>query len=253
MRRLTLPLALILATSLAACGKKEEDPAAAIAKAQTVEVDKEFGEKVRAYLIQNPEVLVEVSNALQLKQMAEAEQAVESGFARHKVELQRDKRDFVVNPNGKVTVVQFYDYNCGYCKVVAPDVLEMARGNPNVRFVFKDFTLGNFGPTSEYAAAAARALGDKGLFADSHAEMMSRRPLTDEMVDDLLRRNGIDPASVRKLEASQPQQQYLADVRTLAKDLGIDGTPAFFVEGDFISGARPEDLKAAITKALSAK
>lgn len=252
MRRLILPLALVMATGLAACEKKD-DPGAAIAQAKTVEVDAEFGEKVRAYLIQNPEVLVEVSNALQLKQMADAEKAVEDGFRRHKVELQRDRRDFVINPNGKVTVVQFYDYNCGYCKVVAPEVLEMARTNPNVRFVFKDFTLGNFGPTSEYAAAAARALGDKGLFADSHAEMMSRKPLTDEMVDDLLRRNGIDPAAVRRLEASAPQQQYLADVRTLAKDLGIDGTPAFFVEGDFISGARPEEIKAAIAKALSGK
>src|SRR5690606_1801266 len=126
----------------------------------------------------------------------------------------------------------FYDYNCTFCKVIAPEVLAIARANPNVRFVFKDYTLGNFAPTSEYAAAAARALAEKGLFADSHAEMMSRKPLTDEMVDDLLRRNGIQPAAVRKLEASAPQQKYLADVRSLAKDMGIDGTPAFFVEGD---------------------
>ncbi|HYE47933.1 MAG TPA: thioredoxin domain-containing protein [Caulobacter sp.] len=253
MRRLTLPLVLMLTVALGACGKKNEDPAAVVADAQKVEVDKEFGEKVRAYLIQNPEVLVEVSNALQLKQMAAAEQAVEQGFARNKAKLQRDRRDFVINPDGKVTVVQFYDYNCGYCKLVAPEVLAMARQNRNVRFVFKDYTLGNFGPTSEYAAAAARAMGDKGMFPDAHAEMMSRKPLTDEMVDDLLRRNGIDPASVRALEAGQPQQQYLADVRELAKEMGIEGTPAFFVEGDFISGARPDELKAAIAKALSAK
>jgi len=253
MRRLTLPLVLILAAGLSACGKDEPKSVFDKAAEPKVAVDKAFGDKVRAYLLENPEVLIEVSNALQLKQMAEAEGATEQAFKANKVKIQRDRRDFVINPNGKVTVVQFYDYNCGYCKVVAPEVLEMARQNPNVRFVFKDFTLGNFGPTSEYAAAAARALGDKGLFADSHAEMMSRKPLTDEMVDDLLRRNGIDPASVRALEASKPQQQYLADVRALAKDLGIDGTPAFFVEGDFISGARPEELKAAIAKALSGK
>ena len=77
--------------------------------------------------------------------------------------------------------------------------------------------------------------------------------MSDEQVDDLLTRNGISPASVRALEKTPEQVQYLADQRQLAKDMGVNGTPAFFVEGDFISGAQPELLKAAIAKAKSGK
>lgn len=259
MRRSTIPLVITLAATvgLTACNEKtksvtEVDPAS-IEAAQDVKVDKEFGDKVRAYILQHPEILIEAQQALQLKAMAEQTANVEKQFAAHKVQLQRDKRDFVINPNGKITVVQFFDYNCTYCKVIAPDVAQLARENPDVRFVFKDYTLGNFGPTSEYAAAAARALNAKGLFADSHFEMMSHRPLTDEQVDDLLTRNGITPASVRALDQTPAQQQYLKDVRQLAKDMGIDGTPAFFVEDQFVSGAQPEVLKAAIVKAKREK
>lgn len=258
MRRSTIPLVITLAATvgLTACDKKTDstkvDPDA-IAAAQDVKVDKAFGDKVRAYILQHPEILIEAQQALQLKSMAEEVAVVEKQFPAHKVQLQRDKRDFVINPTGKVTVVQFFDYNCTYCKVIAPDVAQLARDNPDVRFVFKDYTLGNFGPTSEYAAAAARALNAKGLFADSHFEMMGHRPLTDEQVDDLLTRNGIAPASVRALDRTPDQQQYLADVRQLAKDMGISGTPAFFVEGHFVNGAQPEVLKAAIAKAKRGK
>ncbi|MDO9335858.1 MAG: DsbA family protein [Caulobacter sp.] len=259
MRRSTIPLVITLAATVgltAACEKKTDptnpDPDA-IAAAQDVKVDKAFGDKVRAYILQHPEILLEAQQALQLKAMAEEDATIEKQFSSHRVQLQRDKRDFVINPAGKVTVVQMFDYNCTYCKIIAPEVAQLARDNPDVRFVFKDYTLGNFGPTSEYAAAAARALGQKGLFADSHFEMMAHRPLTDEQVDDLLTRNGISPASVRSLEKTPEQVQYLADQRQLAKDMGINGTPAFFVEGDFISGAQTEVLKAAIAKAKVGK
>ncbi|MDB5469664.1 MAG: disulfide bond formation protein DsbA [Caulobacter sp.] len=258
MRRSTIPLVITLAATvgLNACEKKTDstkvDPDA-IAAAQTVKVDKDFGDKVRAYILQHPEILIEAQQALQLKAMAEEEAVIEKQFASHKVQLQHDKRDFVINPKGKVTVVELFDYNCTYCKVIAPDIAQLARDNPDVRFVFKDYTLGNFGPTSEYAAAAARALNGKGLFADSHFEMIAQRPLTDAQVDDLLTRNGIAPASVRALEQTPEQQQYLLDVRALAKDMGINGTPAFFVEGDFVSGAQAEVLKAAIAKAKRGK
>ena len=258
MRRSTIPLVLTLAATVgvSACEKQTDstkvDPAS-IEAAQKVEVDKAFGDKVRAYILQHPEILLEAQQALQMKAIAEEVAAIEKQFPAHKVQLQRDKRDFVINPNGKITVVQFFDYNCTYCKVIAPDVAQLARENPDVRFVFKDYTLGNFGPTSEYAAAAARALNAKGLFADSHFEMMGHRPLTDEQVDDLLTRNGITPASVRALDRTPAQQQYLTDVRQLAKDMGINGTPAFFVEGHFVNGAQPELLKAAIAKAKTGK
>jgi protein-disulfide isomerase len=259
MRR--LPTVAVLAgaslIALAGCKKSETAPAEpASAPASTIKVDKAFGDKVRAYLLQNPQVLLEVSQALEAKQVAEAEAAAEAGRRKipmFRARLERDPRDFVANPNGRVTVVEFYDYNCTYCKVIAPEVMALVRQHPDVRFVFKDFTLGRFGPTSEYAAAAARALRNKGLFLDGHQEMMSRKPLTDEMVDDLLKRNGISPSSVRAFEQTPDQKKYLDDVRTLAGDIGLDGTPAFVIGDTVVPGADPERLRTAIAAALAGK
>jgi len=251
MRR-TLPiLAAVLALgSLAACEKSASQHAQdSLDKAQTAKVDPAFGEQVRAYLIQNPEVLIEASMALEQKQAAESA-AKRSNVGKMRRELERDNRDFVINPKGRVTMVVFYDYNCGFCKKIAPDVVRIARENPEVRVVFKDFTLGMFGPTSEYAAAAARLLNQKGVFLEAHAEMMDRRPLTDAMVDDLLRRNGIDPADARKLEQSESQKRYLADQRTLAGAIGLEGTPAFVIGDVVIPGADPDALQGAINAAL---
>jgi protein-disulfide isomerase len=258
MRRLPVLLASVLALSaalvLSACDRTAGQPAAAPAQVQPageVKVDKEFGDKVHAYLLQHPEVLIEMSQALETKQAEAAAAKTRANLPKARVRLERDSRDFVANPKGRVTVVEFYDYNCGYCKLIAPEVMAIVRDNPNVRFVFKDYTLGRFGPTSEYAAAAARALKDKGVFLAAHAEMMSRKPLTDAMVDDLLRRNGIEPSSVRALEATGEQKKYLEDVRALAGDLGLDGTPAFVVGDTVVPGADPERLKAAIAAALA--
>jgi protein-disulfide isomerase len=251
MRRLAPLLALSTLLMLSACDRPASKPSAASAAASSVKVDKEFGDKVRAYLLQNPEVLVEVSNALQQKQIADAQAQVRASIPKFKARLERDSRDVVVNPKGKLTVVEFYDYNCAYCKVIAPEMMQIIRDHPNVRFVFKDYTLGKFGPTSEYAAAAARALAGKGLFLDAHSEMMSRKPLTDAMVDDLLTRNGISPASVRALEAKPEQKAYLEDVRELAQAMGIDGTPAFVIGSTPVSGADPEASKAALAAELA--
>lgn len=259
--RLPTLLACVTAAALglAACDKTDKPAAPAATpteEASKVPVDKAFGDKVRAYLLQNPQLLVEMSQALQEQQQAEEQRVAEEGrkkIPKYRTQLERDRRDFVANPKGKITVVEFYDYNCGYCKLISPEVMTLVRENPDVRFVFKDYTLGNFGPTSEYAAAAARALSEKGLFLDSHQEMMSRKPLTDAMVDDLLTRNGISPASVRALEASDKQRQYIADVRNLAKTLGLNGTPAFIIGDTVVPGADPEALKAAIKAANSGR
>lgn len=216
------------ALALAAC--EEKAPA----------VEPEFGEKVRAYLLENPEVLQEVIARLEHKQVVER-------IDRNRTALERDGRDFVANPKGEVTVVEFFDYNCGYCKVIAPEVVELIEANPDVRFVFKDMTI--FGPTSEYAAAAARQVKGSGEYLDVHKAMMAAKPLDVETVGQILTKHGGDPAAARKIQDSEAQRDYLADVHTLAEDLGIQGTPAFVVGDMLIPGADANALRQAIVLA----
>ncbi len=226
-----------LALTLTGCGQPKVEP--------------EFGAKVRAYLLENPEVLVEVSQALEAKQQAERAEKAKASIGPNRARLERDGRDHVLNPDGQVTVVQFFDYNCGYCKVIAPEILEMARTRPNVRFVFKDMVI--FGPSSEYAAAAASAARSPAQFSSIHNAMMTAKPLDQAAVDRILTAHGISPASVRATMAGDKWQGYVRDVRALAQEMGIDGTPAFVVGDNVVHGADPDSLKAAIAAELRRK
>ncbi|MDP1737769.1 MAG: DsbA family protein [Caulobacter sp.] len=227
MRSLTI---LALAATLAACGQPKVEP--------------EFGQKVRAYLLANPEVLVEVQTALRAKQTREA-------LAAYRGALEHDPRDRVLNPDGKVTLVAMFDYNCGFCKTIAPEILELARTHPQVRFVFKDMVI--FGATSEYAAAAAALARTPTQYIALHRAFMAAKPLNDEVATRIIVAHGLDPAAVRREQASDARRQYLSDVHDIARGLGLEGTPAFIIGDTLIPGADAEAVKVAIAAELRRK
>ena len=231
--RLLKPLAAVLVLALAACGGPKADEA--------------FGQKVRAYLLEHPEVLQEAYEKLQVKQQQDALLSATKALATNRQALERDPRDFVANPDGKITVVEFFDYNCGYCKLIAPEVLALIKANPDVRFVFKDMTI--FGEASEYAAAGAELTKPTGKYLAVHRELMSEKPLEDDDVARILTSNGVSPAAARERQQSAEQRRYLEDQHKLAAALGIQGTPAFVVGDVMIPGADPAALKAAIAEA----
>ncbi|ATQ43194.1 DsbA family protein [Caulobacter mirabilis] len=209
--------------------------------------DPEFGAKVRAYLLEHPELLVEMSEKLEVKQAEASRQKALAGIGANRDKLERDPRDHVLNPDGKITVVQFFDYNCGYCKLIAPQVLTMAKENPDVRFVFKDLVI--FGEASEYSAAGASLAKTSEQYKAIHNAFMSTKPLNDEAVDRILKANGVDPAEARKAQSDAKRKAYIKDVHTLAETLGIQGTPAFIIGDVLIPGADGAALKAAVANA----
>lgn len=209
--------------------------------------DEAFGERVRAYLVANPEVLQEVSVALQQKQQAELAKASSTAIGKHRAQLERDPRDFVANPNGRITVVEFFDYNCAYCKIAAPEVVKLIEENPDVRFVFKEFAFQT--PHSILAAHIALTPQAKAKGLELHRLLMAQKPLNDAGIDRSLRTVGVDPAQARAAAESPAIQRQLLDVRALAQALHIDGTPAFVVGDKVIPGADIEALKAAIAAA----
>jgi len=230
-----LIIAAAVATLLSACGQPQ---------AATTRVDPAFGAKVRAYLLANPEVLVEVSDALKAKQSREA-------IGAYRQQLERDPRDHVLNPSGKVTVVVLFDYNCGYCKVIAPEVLELARTHPQVRFVFKDMVI--FGDTSAFAAAATALAKSPAQYVALHRAFMAAKPLNNAVAERIMSAQGIDPAAARAEQASAERKRYFQDVHVIASGLGIEGTPAFIIGDTLIPGADPDALKAAIAAELRKK
>jgi protein-disulfide isomerase len=204
-----------------------------------------FGARVRAYLLEHPEVIQEAAERLRANQDAQADRTARANLPRVRGALERDPRDFVANPNGRVTVTQFYDYRCPHCTNIAPQVVRMIQTYPDVRFVFKEMPI--FGDVSDTAAMAAIAVRRaNGNSLGFYQALMSARDLTDEQVRRLAAQHG---ASLELLDNPQFQQQaraQLADARALAGELRIEGTPGFVIGDQVIRG---EDLPR-ITAAL---
>jgi protein-disulfide isomerase len=234
MKRLA-PLAALAAASLAlAACQPQRTP------------DAEFGAKVRAYLLEHPEVIQEAVTQLRLK---EAAKEAAPTLARYRKQLENDPRDFVVNPKGEFTVVEFFDYRCGYCKVVAPEMLKLIRENPDVRFVFKEFPI--FGEVSESAARVALTPQGKAKGLQLYQALMADRGLSEASLDQHLRDAGLDPAEVRRAAQDPAIEAQLQEVRVLAGGLGLTGTPAFIVGDYMIPGADIDSVRAAISRVRS--
>ena len=233
----TLPVIALAAAavSLAACQKLD---------------DAAFGARVKSYLLAHPEVLREAEVKLQENDRLAAQKASSDAIGKFRGQLERDPRDFVANPDGKITVVEFFDYRCGYCKLAAPQVVDLIEKNPDVRFVFKEFPI--FGEVSDTAAKVALTRAGKAKGFQLYQALMADRALDDAALDRHLAEVGIDAAEARK-DAQHPQiGRQILDTQTLASALKIDGTPAFIVGDVMVPGADMAALKAAIARAKAA-
>ena len=235
MRSSTLTLlALTAALALAGCGKAADDKA--------------FGDRVHAYLMAHPEVIEEASQALQAKQQEKQLTDAKVLIEKNRASLEHDPADYVANPNGKVTVTEFYDYRCPHCVNMAPTVLSIIHDNPNVRFVFKEFPI--FGATSDKAAEGALLIKQRGGdYLGLYHDFMATKGLDEASIDQILQAHGVDAASLADPATQTKAQAHLSAVKQLAITLGIDGTPAFIVGDTLIPGEDPDGLRAAIKQA----
>jgi len=214
--------------------------------------DAGFDAKVKAYLMAHPEELRAALDNMQAKEEA-AEEAAADQKARAALPalrnaLERDPRDFVANPNGKVTVTEFYDYRCPHCINIAPKVVGLIRSRPDVRFVFKEMPI--FGATSEHAARAAFAAKQQGKdYLGLYEAFMGARPLDDAAIDRIAAAKGVDIAQMNAPATQAADAQHLSDVADLFKALGFEGTPGFVVGQTFIRGEDFDGLVDAINKA----
>jgi len=214
--------------------------------------DANFDARVKAYLMAHPEALRAALDNMQAKEEAAQEKAEASDDAKAqaalpalRAALERDPRDFVANPAGKVTVSEFYDYRCPHCINIAPKVVALIREHPDVRFVFKEMPI--FGDTSEHAARAALAAKTQGKdYVGLYDAFMSAHPLTDAEIDRIAASKGVDLAAMNAPATQAADAQHLNDISDLFKALGFEGTPGFVVGDTFIRGEDPDALNAAV-------
>ena len=217
--------------------------------------DDAFGKRVRAYLLEHPEVLEEAIVKLEEKRAVQTSAAQTKAMAGARQALERDPRDFAIGPaDAKVTVVQFFDYRCPYCKAVAGDYVRLAQQERDVRFVFKEWPILDRGgePISEYAARAALAAKAQGKYLPVHQALMSAKALDIATVDRVLAANGVDMAAAKTTVNSKSVGEHIRDVARLAEQIQAGGTPAFVVAGKPLEFTGPESLTAAIRQAKRA-
>jgi protein-disulfide isomerase len=202
---------------------------------------KEIGEIVREYLLENPDVLLEVSRALEAKQQQQEQEQRASVLQSNADLIFRSPADFVAgNPKGDVTMVEFFDYNCGWCKKGFPEVVNLMEKDKNLRVVLKEFPI--FGGDSDYAAMAALAAKKQNKYWELHQAMLSHEgKVTKESVDEIAAKLGIDVAKLKEDMKDPAIDKELADTRALAQQLAINGTPAFIIDDKVSPGYLPAD------------
>ena len=202
---------------------------------------KAIGEIIKDYLLKNPEVLIDVQTALEAKLEKEQSEKLKTFMSQNAKDIYRNPASPVAgDPNGDITVVEFFDYNCGYCKRGLPEVQKLIDMDKKVRFVFKELPILSKG--SEEAAHAALAAKNQGKYWEFHQAMLSGKGQANEASSlKVAEALGLDMAKFKADMASDAVKAELDKVKELAKKMGINGTPHFLVGDKSIPGA-PEDL-----------
>jgi protein-disulfide isomerase len=222
----------------------------------TPEQEQRVQEIMRAYLLEHPEILIEAREALQARQAKEAAAQFAQALQEVREDLLHNPATPVGgNPDGAVSVVEFFDYNCAYCRRANPTVAELLETNPNVRFVYKEWPI--LGETSEFAARAALAVHRQSpeLYMSLHKALLSaKEPLTDEKVVEIAREVGVDIERMRSdMDDPAIEAQIKRNVE-LVGALGITGTPAFVIGDELLRGVMPlAALQSAVEKALASQ
>lgn len=227
----------------------------ACAQDAAISSDREAVEEIiYSYLMENPEVLEEALIALQVKrQNAESERA-RAAIAERLSDLIDNPGDNFIGPaEAPVTVVEFFDYRCGYCKQSASWTSGLPEKYDNkVRVVFKELPI--LSAESEKAALAAVAAGKQDKYIEMHMGLMeldNGSGFTAAQIDAVAERVGVDVAKMRADMSSIAVQTTVSESKSLARSLGIDGTPNFIVGTDLVGGADVAQVEALIEAQLA--
>jgi protein-disulfide isomerase len=203
-----------------------------------------FREEVRAYLMENPEIIIEAVNSLEQRQ-AEAQAAADFDLVEQNTEaIFNDGFSFVGgNPEGDITLVEFMDYRCGFCKRAFGEVEKLLETDGNIRFVVKEFPiLGEQSLLASRFAIATRLVAGDEAYKSLHDALMSYNgDITLASLRRLANTFGLDSDSIEARMDDAAVTEELRATRELAQRLQISGTPTFVLEDEMLRGYLPFD------------
>lgn len=238
-------LAVLAAVAIASPSVSAQQSTPAVDPAQKEAIE----QVVRDYIRAHPEIVVEALDAYQAKKDEEERSAKAQTLTSRAEEIFRSASSPVIgNAQGDVTLVEFFDYQCGYCKRAQPDLERLVKQDSGLKIVLKEFPI--LGPASVTAARASLAAQKQGKYLDFHTKMMGLKgQLTDDVIYETAQQVGLD---LDKLKQDMNDPSVVAELRAnmdLAEALGVQGTPAFVINDQIIPGAVGFDaLKSQIDK-----
>ena len=213
----------------------------------------EFEKQARSYILDNPEVLIESVRQLEAREQAAAADELKTLIEERRDEIFNDPASPVLgNQAGDVTLVEFFDYNCPYCRKAAPQMAELQASDKQLRLVYKEFPI--LGPGSMFAARAALASRKQGKYAEFHEAMMAHSGAIDESSTlEIARQVRLDIDQLRQDMQDPAIQDAIERNLALAGDLRINGTPSFVVGDEIVRGLTDlPTLKGLIAEARAA-
>ena len=212
---------------------------------------KEIESIIHEYIMNNPELIIK--SVEKLRQVAEQEDDDKKNFLIKNFELFANDKNipWQGEKNASVILIEFFDYNCGYCKKSLDAITNILKSYNNIKVSFRDYPI--LSTTSTSAAKAALAAQKQGKYFNFHSNLMKfQGNLTEEDIFNIAKSSGLKIKQL-KLDMDDPEiVTIINDTRDLAKSLGIRGTPTFLINGKLFAGALDENrLKFLIDEALS--
>lgn len=211
----------------------------------------EIEQIVKEYLAENPEIiheaLVKIARQIEIDEQREAQQTLVDS----KDALVNDSRDYTIgSKNAELTIVEFFDYRCGYCKASRSWVLDLPKKYKNrIRIVFKEFPI--LSAESEQAALAALAAGKQGKYNEMHLALMeSRSAFTKTDITRIAKKVGVNVKQMEQDMDSISLRQHLSDNRALAGRIGSRSTPTYIIGDEIVQGFNRPRLDALIDDLL---
>jgi protein-disulfide isomerase len=223
--------------ALALCGAPQATSAQSFSDSQRGDIET----IVRNYLIAHPEVLEEAMAELSRRQTAAEAEKHEAGVAKNAQTIFNSPRGVVLgNKDGDVTFVEFFDYNCGYCKRAMTDMLELLKSDPKLKVVLKEFPVLNPGSVEAAQVGVAVRMQDPSgkKYLDFHQKLLNGRGAADKArAMAAAKEAGLDMARIEKDLASPEVRATLEENFKLAEAMGMNGTPSYVIGKQVVIGA----------------
>jgi protein-disulfide isomerase len=206
----------------------------------------DLNQAIEDYLIEHPSKIREALELAAQQEQEEALKRVAENYKSNWKELsEADNSPFIGPKNAKITIVEFFDFNCGYCKRLAPELMKVIKNNKDVKFVFKPVTFLGSMPIAKAALAANK----QGKFLEVYEAFLTHDgQVTSEVIDEILKKAGLDVKKTKEIMESDEIKKALSAIAELSQKVEVRGVPTLIINGESLVAIDEAPIQAAIDK-----